>query len=157
MLYVATMTRNLFSGSMLCRQGIKLVFESNKAVFTKSGSFVGKGYECGGMFRLSVVDTTANIFCSSYSNNNIDLWHSRLCHVNRDAIVRMSKMDLIPTYNFDRNHKCEVCVQAKQPRKPFHTVEGRNTSLLELVHSDICEMNGIRTKGGKKIFPYSNR
>jgi hypothetical protein len=118
-LYVPTMTRNLLSGSMLCRQGIKLVFESNKAVFTKSGSFVGKGYECGGMFRLSVVDTTANIFCSSYSNNNIDLWHSHLCHVNRDAIVRMSKMDLILTYNFDRNHECEVCVQAKQPRKPF--------------------------------------
>jgi hypothetical protein len=86
-LYVPTMTRNLLSGSMLCHQGIKLVFESNKVVFTKFGSFVGKGYECGGMFRLSVVDTTANIFCSSYSNNNIDLWHSCLCHVNRDAIV----------------------------------------------------------------------
>jgi transposase InsO family protein len=43
-------------------------------------------------------------------------------------------------------------VQAKQPRKPFHIVEGRNTSPFELVHSDIYEMNGIITKGGKKYF-----
>ncbi|XP_035823501.1 uncharacterized protein, partial [Zea mays] len=34
--------------------GLKLVFESNKVVLSKFGTFVGKSYESGGLFRLSV-------------------------------------------------------------------------------------------------------
>jgi transposase InsO family protein len=30
--------------------------------------------------------------------------------------------------------------------------EVRNFAPLELVHSDLCEMNGVLTKGGKKYF-----
>jgi hypothetical protein len=33
------------------------VFESNKCAISKFGTFVGKGYESGGLFRLSLVDT----------------------------------------------------------------------------------------------------
>ena len=138
---------------MLCRQGIKLVFESNKVVLTKFGNFVGKGYDSRGMFRLSILDfNNVNIFNVSHCNKIHDVWHSRLCHVNFEAIVRLSKMDLIPSYNYEKGSKCEVCVQAKQPRKPFHSVEERSTSPLELIHSDLCEMNGILTKGGKCYF-----
>ena len=54
--HVPAIKKNLVSGSLLCREGFKLVFESNKLVVTKYGLFVGKGYECGGMFRLSLAD-----------------------------------------------------------------------------------------------------
>jgi hypothetical protein len=43
-------------------------------------------------------------------------------------------------------------VQAKQPRKSHKTAEARDLALLELIHSDLCEMNGELTKGGKKYF-----
>ena len=112
-LFVPAMTRILLSGSILYRQGIKLVFESNKVLLTRCRSFVGKCYDCGGMFRISILDSSTNIFYSSNSNKNIDIWHSRLCHVNNEAIVHVIKMDLIPSYNYDKSHKCEVCVQAK--------------------------------------------
>ena len=45
-----------------------------------------------------------------------------------------------------------VCVEAKQPRKPHKAVGARELAQLELIHSDICEMNGILNKGGKKYF-----
>jgi transposase InsO family protein len=45
-----------------------------------------------------------------------------------------------------------MCVQSKQPRKPHKAVEARNLPPLELVHSDLCEMNGNLTKGGKRYF-----
>ena len=32
------------------------------------------------------------------------------------------------------------------------TPETRNLAPLELIHSDLCEMNGVLTKGGKKYF-----
>ena len=45
-----------------------------------------------------------------------------------------------------------VCVQSKQPRRPHKVVEARNLAPLELVHSDLCEMNGELTKGDKRCF-----
>jgi hypothetical protein len=47
--HVPTIKKNLVSGSQLCRDGFKLVFESNKCVLSKYGNFVGKGYDCGGL------------------------------------------------------------------------------------------------------------
>ena len=52
--HVPTMNKNLVSGSLLCRDGFKLVLESNKVVVSKFGQFIGKGYECGGLFRFSL-------------------------------------------------------------------------------------------------------
>jgi hypothetical protein len=47
----------------------------------------------------------------------------------------------------------QSCVQAKQPQKPFKSLEEkRNMAPLDLVHYDFCEMNGLLTRGGKKYF-----
>ena len=43
--HAPSINRNLISGSLLCRDGYKLVFESNKVVISKFENFVGKGYE----------------------------------------------------------------------------------------------------------------
>jgi hypothetical protein len=43
-------------------------------------------------------------------------------------------------------------VQSKQPRKPHKVVEARNLAPLDLIHSNLCEMNGMLTKGGKRYF-----
>jgi transposase InsO family protein len=43
-------------------------------------------------------------------------------------------------------------VQSKQPQKPHKAVEDRHLAPLELIHSDICEMNGVLTEGGQRYF-----
>ena len=105
-LYVPSMSRNLISASLLCRQGLKLVFESNKVVLSKFGTFVGKSYESGGLFCLSVLNNHSsyhvNVVCNNDPINNI--WHSRLCHVNFEAIKRLSDMTLIPEYKHVGDH-----------------------------------------------------
>ena len=66
--YVPSVNKNLVSGSLLCRDGYKLVFESNKFVISKYGTFVGKGYESGGLFRLSlshVCNKVVNHICNN--------------------------------------------------------------------------------------------
>jgi hypothetical protein len=45
-----------------------------------------------------------------------------------------------------------VCVESKQPHKPHKVVEARNLATLDLIHSNLCEMNEILTKGGKCYF-----
>ena len=59
--HVPTIKKNLVSGSLLCRDGFKLVFESNKYVLSMYGNFIGKGYESGGLFRLSLSENCNNI------------------------------------------------------------------------------------------------
>jgi hypothetical protein len=133
------------------------VFESNKFIVSKFVLFIGKGYVSGGLFRLVVNDdcnkpvNLASCLNLEYSDGEATIWHSRLCHINFDCIIHLSKVNLILEIPVVRRSKCHACVQAKQPRKPFKSVEEKSLAPLELIHSNLCEMNGILTKGKKDI------
>jgi transposase InsO family protein len=43
-------------------------------------------------------------------------------------------------------------VESKQPLKPHKVVEARDLAPLNLIHSNLCEMNGELTKDGKRYF-----
>jgi transposase InsO family protein len=43
-------------------------------------------------------------------------------------------------------------MESKQSCKPHKAAEARNLAPLDLIHSDLCEMNGILSKGGKQYF-----
>ena len=152
-LYVPDMNKNLVSGDLLGKPGIKAVFESGKLILTKSGNFVGKGYSCDGMIKLCTNDniikmaSTSAYMCDS---NSLFLWHNRLAHVGLSTIKRIVKCGLIAcdTKKFE---KCEICVKSKMIKKPFHSVE-RSSNLLDLIHSDLCELNGMLTRGGNRYF-----
>ena len=47
--------------------------------------------------------------------------------------------------------KCEAFSKVKISKRPYIKVE-RKTDLLELVHTDICELGGNLTGGGNKYF-----
>ena len=152
--HAPSINRNLISGSLLCRDGFKLVFESNKVVICKFGNFVGKGYESGGLFRLNNVDP--NFHLNIASMNKIcesNVWHSHFCHINFVTIATMSRLEFVPKFEVVKGSKCHSCVQAKQPRKPFKGLEEkRDLAPLDLIHSDLCEINGLLTRGGKRYF-----
>lgn len=44
------------------------------------------------------------------------------------------------------------CVQSKQPRKSHKAAEERHLAPLELIHSDLHELNGVLTKVGTRYF-----
>jgi hypothetical protein len=149
--HVPSINKNHVSGSLLCRDDYKIVFESNKLVISKFGNFVGKGYECRSLFRLSlshVCNKVVNHVCNDSLSN---VWHSQLFHVNFGCMTWLAKMNLIPEFTIVKGSKCQVCVQAKQPRKSHTTVEA-NLAPLDLIHPDLCEMNGVLTKGVKRHF-----
>ncbi len=106
------------------------------------------------MFRFSLDDmcNNNNVVNHISENDESNVWHSRLCHVNFGCVTRLANMSLIPKFTLVKGSKCYACVQLKQPRKPLKASEARDLAPLELVHSDLCEMNGVLTKGGKKYF-----
>jgi hypothetical protein len=150
--HVPSIRKNLISGSLLYRDGCKLVFESNKCVLSKFGTFIGKGYESGGLFCLSLCESDAKYVNHINNHDEANMWHSRLCHINFGCMSRLVGLNLIPKFNLVKNSKCHVSVESKQPLKPHKAAEARNLAPLELIHSDLCETNGELNKGGKSYF-----
>ncbi|VVA36738.1 PREDICTED: retrotransposon, partial [Prunus dulcis] len=80
--HVPEIRKNLVSGSLLSKNGFKLVFESDKFVLTKNGMYVGKGYLTDGLFKMNVMTVVhkvnTNKVSSAYMLELSDLWHGRL-------------------------------------------------------------------------------
>ncbi|KAH9656699.1 hypothetical protein KPL70_022787 [Citrus sinensis] len=141
--HVPSVRKNLISASCMCKHGLKIVLEGNTCIVSKNGLFVGKGYSCDGMYKLSINNNNINL---AYIVESCDVWHARLAHLNFRSLKYMSKHGLI-NCNDVKGYKCEICIQAKITKKSFPKAE-RNTQILDLIHTDICEYNGILTRGG---------
>ena len=115
----------------------------------------GKGYMSDGMWKLNVMTIIkSNMNKASpvtYMFESSNLWHGRLRHVNYDTLHRLINLNHTPTFQINSKHKCENCVEAKLTRSSFQSVE-KNTKPLDLIHSDICDLKFIQTKGGNKYF-----
>uniref|UniRef100_A0A2N9HZD6 Integrase catalytic domain-containing protein n=1 Tax=Fagus sylvatica TaxID=28930 RepID=A0A2N9HZD6_FAGSY len=122
-LHVPNMRRNLVSGSLLNKAGLKLVFDSNKLILSRNGDFVGKGFCHGGLFVLDAECENMNKASTSFAYivESLDLWHGRLGH------------------------------KRKHFKKPFKTVE-RSSELLELIHSDLGDFKNTMSRGGKRYY-----
>jgi hypothetical protein len=155
MQHVPSINKNLVIGSLLCRDDFNVVLESNKFVVSKCRQFIGKGYVCGCLFRFSVSDCCnkfVNNICDAINESDASIWHSRLCHLNFGSMSRLSSLNLNPHLSIVKGSKCQSCVQSKQPQKSYKAAEDRHLAPLDLVHSDICEMNGVLTEGGQRYF-----
>jgi hypothetical protein len=113
--HVPSIKKNLVSGSMMCRDGYKIVLESNKCVVSRHDTFIDKGYDYRGLFHLSLLDVCNKVVNIANISDESDLWHSRLCHVNFGCLMRLANLNLIPKINMVKSSKCHVCVQSKQP------------------------------------------
>jgi hypothetical protein len=100
MQHVLSIKKNLVSGSLLCRDGFKLAFESNKSVVSRYETFVGKGYESGGLFHFSLMDSCNNNVVNHVRHDDgCNIWHSQLCHINTGCMTCLAKMSLIPKFD----------------------------------------------------------
>ena len=156
-LHVPEIQKNLVFGSLLSKKGFKLVFVSNNFILTKNGMYVGKGYMSNGLFKMNVMTIVPPIkninknTSSAYMLESSNVWHGRLGHVNYNTLRRLINMECLSKFKIDPNHKCEICVESKFARTSFQSIE-RSSEPLELIHSDICDMKFIQTRGGKKYF-----
>ena len=152
---------NILSGFVLVREDFQLDCKCNKVVIShlSSDCFYGKDYlyDVENLFKHRIeYNNTRNVNVSSshsvaFSIKSSDMWHGRLGHANFDSLKRMMNLNIIPKFAIDKKNKYEIHMQAKQLRKPFHVVD-RKYDILDLVHTDICEFNGMFIKDNKKHF-----
>ena len=88
------------------------------------------------MYKLSIIINRSDVGCAYIADSSL-MWHARLGHLNFKYMKYMSKHGLI-SYKQDVHDKCEICIEFKIRKKPFPSTN-RDSQLLELVHSDVCE------------------
>ncbi|GJY20502.1 zinc finger, CCHC-type containing protein, partial [Tanacetum coccineum] len=99
--------------------------------------------------RLNIVsDNIGSAFMSTSKLNDSILWHARLGHVHFKRMQDMSNDGLIPAFDMD-TEKCQTCMLNKITKKPFQNVK-RETKVLELIHSDLCDLHATPSLGNKK-------
>ena len=111
-----------------------------------------------GLFKMNVMTVVPHIkninnknTSSAYMLESSNVWHCRLGHVNYDTLCRLINMECVSKFQIYPNHKCEICVESKLTRTSFQSIE-RSSEPLELIHSNICDLKFIQTRGGKKYF-----
>ena len=92
-----------------------------------------------------------NKVASSYVLESSNIWHARLGHVNYKSIKKLMNMGLLPKFDCP-SEKCQVCVESKFSKPPFHSIDNRLSEPLDLIHTDICDMKSIPSRGGNKYF-----
>ena len=92
-----------------------------------------------------------NKVASSYVLESSNIWHARLGHINYKSIKKLMNMGLLPIFDCP-SEKCQVCVESKFSKPPFHSVDNIVSEPLDLIHTDICDMKSIPSRGGNKYF-----
>lgn len=89
------------------------------------------------------------------AEENTWLWHSRMGHVNFQALELMSKEGMakgIPRLTHPST-RCEGCLMSKQSRGSFPSqTKFEAKKVLELVYADICGPISPTTPGGNRYF-----
>lgn len=53
-LHVPNIRKNSVSATLVGKQGIRVIYDSGKLIFSRNGEFVGKGYLSDGMTKLNI-------------------------------------------------------------------------------------------------------
>ncbi|GJU73714.1 zinc finger, CCHC-type containing protein [Tanacetum coccineum] len=102
------------------------------------------------MFRINIVNDNIASVMSTSKLNDLILWHARLGHVHFKRMQDMSTDGLIPDFDMDTK-KCKTCMLTKITKKPFQNVKCE-TKVLELIHSDLCDLHATPSLENKKYF-----
>ena len=88
---------------------------------------------------------------SSSSDNDVNVWHSRLRHIGQQRMNRLAKEGLLGSLKKFNLPTCPNYLEGKMARKPFGKAI-RAQIPLQLVHSDVCGPMNVRAKHGASYF-----
>lgn len=136
-LVVPEICANLLSVSGMVRKGMRLVFDSRGCSIEDecSGVPIATATEVNGLYRLEVTKPASGFL--TQKGDSAIVWHRRLAHTNFEMLRRLDHQ-LKMHHDGGMPHPCEICVLGKHTRLPFGKSSTKSTSVLELVHSDVC-------------------
>jgi transposase InsO family protein len=85
----------------------------------------------------------------------LSTWHQRFGHLSQQAICWLASSQLVGGLELEsggREHLCDACAAGKAHRLPFPASSTRSEALLDLVHSDLMQLNTPSLGGARYLF-----
>jgi hypothetical protein len=100
-------------------------------------------------------EATSEVVCTAGAD--LSTWHARLGHANIRGIANMWKDNVVDGLSCNetkmQTETCGSCVHGKSHRLPFpKKSSSRANGILDLVHSDVCGLMPVESKGGSRYF-----
>lgn len=157
-LKVPDLRSNLLSVSKITDRGYEVRFKQNEAVVTDSN---GNIHLCadrvGDLYFVRGSLNEARVACLSQKKTKapIELLHRRLGHTNTQDIInaiRSGRVTGIETKRPADRIICSICLQGKMTKTPFPKLSNRQTSTLEIIHTDVCGPMRSQSLGGARYY-----
>lgn len=133
-----------------------MTFEGRKCrVKNKQGSLVLEGSLTNNkIYKLNLQphpSTSTATALEVRQDCSMALWHRRMAHLNSNYLKQLRHAALGVQFADNKFEKCEICVAGKLTNKPFRATNSRAAGLLQLVHSDVCQVKDL-SLGKAKYF-----
>lgn len=155
---------NLISVSRLLRQGLTVTFYNDSVeVINTQGSALVRGIKQDGLFKLAQhpaanYTSSAPIFAfAALSVSYLTFWHHRFGHLNHHALKWLASSGLVAGLDIEASsqiYTCDACAAGKANRLPFSRSVSRATACLDLVHTDLLEVNSPFFGGARYILTF---
>lgn len=157
--YVPNLSSNLLSVSSIAKSGLATVFIDNLCSIYKKEDIVLRGepllstVESNGTYKLNL-EVQPNVALKT-SCSEAEVWHKRLGHLGKNSL-ELLKTGLVEGFT-DKTLKlsdsCDPCLKSRQVRASFPVGEAtRAKDVLEIIHSDVCEVTDSLTWDGHRYF-----
>lgn len=154
--FIPSLCNNIISLGQLSESGSKIVIKGEYLwIYNEKNVLIMKVKRSMNRLYKVVIKDTRGTCLLTKADEMTWLWHSRLGHVNFQAMILMSKNKMasgLPDFTHPKN-VYKGCLMSKQARRPFPS----HTSFiakecLELIHGDICGPISPPTQSGNKYF-----
>jgi hypothetical protein len=101
-----------------------------------SAKVIGNSHET--LYKLMFLPAKA-LFHSTNISDLCELWHKRMTHLHHGAL-RVLREIVTGVPNFSTKHQdlCKGCALGKYTKTAFPSSDSRATSILDLIHSNVC-------------------
>jgi len=143
-LYVPDLRTNLLSVGKIADRGYTITFNKDAArVLDKDGDQVLTAKRMNGLYYVNpdgIEDCKTSVESQGASGTLVQ-WHRRLGHLNFKDLAEAARNGIYNDLDIEgatSNLECDVCPRGKMTRTPFPRKSKRVSTILQLVHSDVC-------------------
>jgi hypothetical protein len=155
-LYVPDATASLLSIPRSTEKGASFQFTRTLCeIVAPDGRIVAKANR--GADNLFYMEAAQPKVLLSKTSETPELWHRRYGHLGYDNLTKLVDKDMVTgitvtteEFKVSKTNTCEPCILAKHHRAPFPSSETHNTTLLQLVHMDVCGPMQTTSLGGSR-------
>jgi hypothetical protein len=156
-LYIPGLQDNLISEGKLDLKGMSINRKNGITTISDDTDVILKGFRVGTLYYVTTQGSTSieeiekkyKYIGNKVSKVSSDIWHSRLGHINKESLKRISPLE--GHLKKDVGNDCESCIHGKFKRLKFQQSEDKTSTVLQRIHS-VCGPMPCKSEGSNRYF-----